>query len=451
MLLLFAFFVQDSVMRDLEASSIPESVGSSTSIGRDELNLAEFPIALLTDRASRGQKTLYFEDDRGRLTVTGSDAYGLPTAADADLIVALIYLTKQRINFRDSRVVFLLLDLIRLLNWADDGRSYRRLKESFSRWVGVSLHYDRCWWNNRLKAYTTAQMHIIESVELVGREANKGRVAGGPGWEPSNFTWNRKFIESCQADNLRQLDLDTYFSLKSAVSKRLYRFLGKRFHLRADWSFDLGEIAFERVGLSRSYRGDAGKIKEKLQPALTELEAIGFLEPLGRSDRFTRLDRGRWAIRLSRRADSFPGALMPDPELVAALVARGISPAMAADLMDGLTSDRVRFQLNLLSRHEASGTDRITDPAAWLAAAFRSERLALGEVAARVRRPAPLGDRSGPSTDPAPPDQHDDHRAMAAPDQGTRSRSEAIAAAPGRAVRGHGGPEMPLFRRRSDG
>ena len=78
----------------------------------------------------------------------------------------------------------------------------------------------------------------------------------------STFTWNKTFIESCQADNLRQLDLDTYFSLKSAVSKRLYRFLGKRFYLQGDWTFDLNEIAFDRVGLSRSYarcRQDQGE------------------------------------------------------------------------------------------------------------------------------------------------------------------------------------------------
>ena len=74
---------------------------SAPLIGRDELNLAEFPIALIADRVPAGQKTLYFEDRHGRLTVTGSDAYGLPTATDTDVIVALIYLTKLRNDFSD--------------------------------------------------------------------------------------------------------------------------------------------------------------------------------------------------------------------------------------------------------------------------------------------------------------------------------------------------------------
>ena len=271
-------------------------------IGRDELNLAEFPIALLADRVSQGQKTLYFEDRHGRLTITGSDAYGLPTAADADVIVALIYLTKIRNNFNDAKVNFSRYELIKLLDWPDDGRSYKRLGESLHRWVGVSLYYDKCWWNNRLKVYTDVAIHIIDMIEIIdGGARGKAHPSGPDDSPPSYFIWNRAFLESCQADNLRQLDLDEYFSLKSAISKRLYRFLGKRFYLRGDWTFDLHEIAFERVGLSRSYR-DAYKIKEKLQPAIEELEAIGFLKPLGRSDRYIRIDRGQWSIRLTRQS-----------------------------------------------------------------------------------------------------------------------------------------------------
>ena len=71
------------------------------------------------------------------------------------------------------------------------------------------------------------------------------------------------------------------FALKSAVSKQLYRSLDKRFYHRRDWTFDPPELAFEHVGLSRNYA--VRNIKQKLQPALEELEAIGFLEPI-RSD-----------------------------------------------------------------------------------------------------------------------------------------------------------------------
>src|SRR3954462_639327 len=83
--------------------------------GRDEMNLAEFPITLLADRAPRGQKTLIFRDGEQTLTVTGSAAYGLPPAVDADVIVALIQLTKQANNFTDPPVSFTRYGLMRLL------------------------------------------------------------------------------------------------------------------------------------------------------------------------------------------------------------------------------------------------------------------------------------------------------------------------------------------------
>jgi hypothetical protein len=65
-------------------------------VGRDEMNLCEFPIATLTDYPPEGVKTLVFEDRQGTLTVVGSDDYGLPTAPDSDVIVGLIQLTKLR-------------------------------------------------------------------------------------------------------------------------------------------------------------------------------------------------------------------------------------------------------------------------------------------------------------------------------------------------------------------
>lgn len=320
-------------------------------IGRDELNLAEFPIALLADYAPKDQKTLHFEDAHGRLTITGSDAYGLPTALDADVIVALIYLTKLRTDFRDVKVNFSRYELIRLLNWPDKGSSYTRLDQALNRWGGVWMVYDKCWWNNKLKRYVSAKMHILESVVIMESGA---RTCQRQSHLPlSTFTWNKTFIESCQADNLRQLDLNTYFSLQSAVSKRLYRFLGKRFWRQMDWTFDLKEIAFDRVGLSRSYEGNAGKIKEKLQSALEELEGIGFLQPLTREDRYHRIDRGQWTIRLVRQAPALPApptevqAEPETPPLVAELIRRGVTAKTAAELAEGHPPETVQAKIEV--------------------------------------------------------------------------------------------------------
>jgi hypothetical protein len=350
------------------------------------MNLAEFPIALLADRVPKGQKTLYFEDQHGRLTVTGSDAYGLPTATDTDVIVALIYLTKLRSEFKDVKVNFSRYELIKLLNWSDEAWYYKRLEQSFNRWSGVLLVYDKCWWNNRLKCYTSAKMHIVETVEIIDRDARRrAHRDGRTGLTLSCFTWNREFIESCQADNLRQLDLETYFSLKSAVSKRLYRFLGKRFYRDRDWTFDLNEIAFDRVGLSRSY-ADAGKIKEKLQPAIEELEAIGFLRPLSREDRYQRIDRGQWTIRLVRKSSTPLAVAEPSraaedrpaepelPPLIAELISRGVTPKTAAELVEQKSAADIAVRLDVFDWLMEAKDKRIErSPAGYLVESIRGE------------------------------------------------------------------------------
>ena len=154
------------------------------------------------------------------------------------------------------------------------------------------------------------------------------------------------------------------------MAKRLYRFLGKRFYYQSDFVFDLEEIAFERVGLSRTY-ADAYKIKEKLQPAIDELEAVGFLRPLGRDERYTRIERGQWTIRLTagplgkkpRPVRQFPPVLtMPDPPdidrpadappttpppLVNELVNRGVTGTTAADLVRQYPADAIEAKLEV--------------------------------------------------------------------------------------------------------
>ena len=122
-------------------------------VGRDEMNLAEFPITLLADRVPEGCKTLVFEDRHGKLTVVGSEDLGLPTAPDSDVIVALLHLTKIRNDFTDPTINFSRYELVDLLGWADNGQNYRRLDESLHRWVGVS-NSRRCsvvstWWHNQ--------------------------------------------------------------------------------------------------------------------------------------------------------------------------------------------------------------------------------------------------------------------------------------------------------------
>ncbi|MBV8229551.1 MAG: replication initiator protein A [Planctomycetaceae bacterium] len=157
-------------------------------VGRDEMDLAESLITLLTDRVPEGCKTLVFEDRHGTLTVSGGAAYGLPTAPDSDVIVGLIQLTKLRNDFTDPTVEFRRDELLKLLGWPDQKHDSQRLSESLHRWVGVTLRYDGCRWDNQRKRRTSASFHILDSVVLPN-ENDPGAT--------SSFAWNEIFFKSC--------------------------------------------------------------------------------------------------------------------------------------------------------------------------------------------------------------------------------------------------------------
>jgi hypothetical protein len=270
------------------------------------MNLAEFPLATLTSRVSRDVQSLSFADriwDPGqrkevtrRLTITGSDAYGLPTALDDEVILGLVQVTREN-GFGSPEVLFSRYRLIRLLGWRDEGKSYTRLETSLKRWVGVTLYYEKAWWDNQDKAWVDESFHILERLTLFDRDRRLRRQGMK---EPalSSFVWNPVVFRSFEAGYLKKIDMDLFRCLRTPIAKRLYRILDKRFYHRDTWEFDLRELACEHVGMSRNY--DNGQLKRKLRGAVESLEQYGFLEPADWSGRFRRVARGRWTITFTR-------------------------------------------------------------------------------------------------------------------------------------------------------
>ena len=209
-------------------------------MGRDEMNLAEFPLATLADRAPHGCKTLMFEDriwDRGqrqhvarRLTISASDKFGLPTALDDEVILGLVQLSKAD-HFANRQVQFSRYKLVHLLGWREEGKSYARLEESLKRWLGVTLYYENAWWDRCRNKWVDAHFHLLDNLTLYHRSKRGERPAKNDDGKPlSSFTWNEIIFRSFQAGHLKRIDLDFYRTLKSAVAKRIYRFLDKHFY-----------------------------------------------------------------------------------------------------------------------------------------------------------------------------------------------------------------------------
>jgi hypothetical protein len=394
-------------------TSASEEYSSSPDPGwKDELNLAEFPIAALADRVPNGQRTLVFEDrfeqrDNApivrRLTIMGTHKHGLPTSLDDEVLVGLIQLTKRRSNFTDARVQFSRYELIELLGWPQSGQSYRRIEEALHRWVGVVLMYENAWWDNEAKSWVDEQFHVLDNVTLYDRERWRtsrpgkfGRIekagvkADRAPLPLSSFRWNEVIFRSFQSGNLKQLDLEFYLKLRLPTTKRMYRFLDKRFYRRSRLDFDLRTLACEHIGLSRSYAPT--ELKRRLKPALEELEQLGFLEPLPPEERYTFVKRGCWRILLIRGCRlqlDFQSATPPgDRELietVEALKLRGVSGKAAQELVETHSSNRIRAKIEVFDWLMRKEDKRIgKNPAGYLVASIRFDYQAPGDYRSQL-------------------------------------------------------------------
>ena len=297
--------------KELAPASIDFALSPSLVIvGKDELNLAEFPITAIADRIWGNPKALVFEDQitdasRGetitrQLTITASDPYGLPTAADDEVILGLVQLSKMN-NFSDREVFFRRRELLRLLGWRDEGKSYARLEKSLNRWIGVTLYYKNAWWSKEQKCWVNEKFHILENVTLFDK-ARGARNRQQSKTQLSSFTWNKVIFRSFAAGNLKSIDFDFLKSLHSAVAKRLYRFLDKRFYHKKNWEFDLKQLCREHIGLSRNY--DSANLKRALRPAIRELENRGFLTALPAQERFYKIHTRDWCVAFQKARDT---------------------------------------------------------------------------------------------------------------------------------------------------
>ena len=343
------------------------------------MNLAEYPIALLADRAPDGIKTVVYHDKDETLTITGSDLLGLPTALDVDVIIGLLHLTKQKSNFESVLVNFTRYELIKILGWPDRGFYYERLTESLNRWVGVMLIYKKAWWDNRTKTKGNLSFHILDSVNIVDQEQRRGLQSRQIQLPLSTVRWSSDFFRSFQANNIKKLDLKVYFSLESAISKQLYRFLDKRFYNRSEWSFDLRTLACEHVGMSRNY--ECWRLKQKLQPAIDELTSAGFLKPLAAEKRFKKTGKGQWTVSFQKAGPSaaFEDVAGETPEpaepsrLEQELVGRGVTRKTALELIAAFPEERIELQMEQADWLKKNGKQKIANLGAYLTKAIRDD------------------------------------------------------------------------------
>jgi hypothetical protein len=311
--------------------------------GKDEMNLAEFPIARLgyhDTRLSieyRGQ----IVDKSGNVLdqkwiVDGSPTFGLPTEFADRVLVALISISGQD-QFSNRKVPFTIYRVLTLLGLPTNKEHYKTTKRALQQLAGVTIYSEGAFWDKaKQKRITTEKgFHILEEFWLKSMETDDDVIEE----ESVNgyIVWSERIWESFKAGYIKHLDTAFYYSLEKTIARRLYRFLDKRMHYQNTYQIDVFDLA-ARLGM-KPYRY-ASEVIDKMKDSFEELKQRGYLQSVEviKVGKFTR-------VKFTRTGADTPtqGSLFLEPSVVdAPPTANTANDPLAALYAQHGTSDELK-------------------------------------------------------------------------------------------------------------
>jgi hypothetical protein len=270
---------------------------SQDRLAKEEMNLAEYPITLLSTTAPKGVKTIEHIDwltvggraKPVRWLVTGSDKYGLHVGGDQDIYVAVME-TWREDGFK-SKVIPIgsIYKMLKKMGLSDSQRNYDRVKQALNRLTTMSIVAENAFWDKDGRRYIETQaFHLFDEYKLAeerGKVSKKlpllfeGESHDLP---PGYIIVSEALFRSVKKGYLKDTDLTFYFSLSSALPRRIYRFLDKKKYGNATFTMELFKFA-TKIGMktANAQKYYPSNVKQKLNPAFEELKEKQFLQSYG--------------------------------------------------------------------------------------------------------------------------------------------------------------------------
>lgn len=275
-------------------------------IGKDEMNLAEFPFSFPSRRSPREIKKIKIEKEtkdannnkiKQSWIVSGNVDYGIPNELGEQIYIALMLLTKKA-GF-SQKVPFSIYQILKIMKQEDNGRNYNQVKRVLRQLKGITIYTENSFWDNKSKRYLTIEkgFNLIDDYEIKKRNDQ----------ESGYFKWSDIIYKSIKENNyIKNLNLDFYFSLENPLAKRLYRFLDKHLYQQSSFEIEAFELSKYLAIPKRQY---FSQIEERLNPALDEIKNKGFLQ----SYEYSKKDKERF-LNFTRN-DTFSNLLLEKEEL----------------------------------------------------------------------------------------------------------------------------------------
>jgi hypothetical protein len=324
--------------------------------------VAEFFNTLVNDEGERVQQ-------HWRISVP--EPYELPGPFDQDVWVAVQTLVGMRGGMPpDGRLYFSLYELLGVMRKARKGDNYKELRAALLRLSATHFQAHNAFYlkdKNKLATRTFTLWDVSLDTEV---DNETGEVA-----ERHFLEFHNVVRQSFQAEYLKTLDSDFYFSLRSPLAKRLYRLIDRKRQGKPRWGTSLDKLK-DMAPLAPSYKTPS-KIRDVLETAHSELQRRGFLAGVSYEKR-NGSHWVRWRVepefdrRRSLKARGGGLALDTNPSeeqrAVALLVGKGVWANVARDLVRRHGPEICRLQVESLRFQKG-----VTDPPAWLRWAIETD------------------------------------------------------------------------------
>jgi len=323
------------------------------------------------------------------------EPYELPGTFDQDTWVAVQTLVNRRGGMpTDGKLSFSLYELLEIMGRPDNGQNYKELRESLQRLSATYIYSENAFYSKDIEKFETRGFNLWDVYFSQTVHKRLGRAS-----EKHELEFHSVVRRSFQAEYLKTLDKDFYYSLSSRFAKRLYRLIDRKRQDKLSWSVPLERLK-QLLPLPVSYRYPS-KIKNVLKTAHSELRERGFLietsyekakNPTVRyriNNEFVR--RRSWPSVSDASSDTVPVS-PSEEEAYQRLREHRVWPNVARQLVSQKGAEQCLKYVEALAYQRG-----IADPGAWLKWAietdFELDEAVLGQIREAAQAVAPLTDK----------------------------------------------------------
>lgn len=247
---------------------------------RYEMNLAEFPIAVLSKRVPQDRKTIEYSDwiigkngqrKRRNWIVTAGAKWTLPTGSALRALFEVMQVWKE--NNIQGKVIPIgsRYNLLRRMGATDSKRDYERVERDLNSLVGITIQAKNAFWDKEAQAYVSKTFHLFEELSLYEQEV-KGRERKQRSLPIAYIKASDIFYNAVKRGNVLTIDSKFFRSLTAPTEQRLALYLTKMLKTQAFHKRDIFKLAHQ-LPIYSKYPSD---IKKTLDKALKGLIDKGF-------------------------------------------------------------------------------------------------------------------------------------------------------------------------------